>query len=417
VRLDSRDYFCLFYRDVYPAGWNIANGTSDTIEEMLDPESIIVREFAEELLISDDTRKLIYAFDAEGDKLTRGTRTEALKAWQARFPDRDLSQYQRLGIPLKWIDGPDQVCVRYGDRQHRSSGYFLSITPRDSAIEVDRIVLINLKDDVAFFDGEILRGALINSPIGLFPADGFEARLGSREFRPELLFFGAARRGPEELERIIAKEYLPAVAHLRSRAELQAYRQERHPFDLCPITRSIIGRYCAWSKTEAERTRISRRKVPASSAQDYQVFISYKSEDAQIAQWVYEHLKNDYSVFCSVRSLARLGESDYASAIDAALESASCLILIGTRPENFDSAWVGYEWKSFLNEIRSGRKPQGHLFTFAGGVTVDQLPYALRSMQMIPYSAASPHDSLAQLSEFVIQAISAGQAKPAVAGR
>ena len=126
----------------------------------------------------------------------------------ARFPEQDLAKYQRLSIPLKWIDGPDRITVRYAGRQQTSGGYFLSITPEDS-----------------------------------------------------------------------------------------------------------------------------------------------------------------------------------------------------TRPESFDSEWVGYEWRSFLNEVRSGRKIHGKLFTFAGNVTVDQLPFALRSFQMVPYSSASPHDSWALLSQFVVQTL------------
>ena len=31
IRLDDSDYFCLFYRDIFPIGWNIANGASDTL--------------------------------------------------------------------------------------------------------------------------------------------------------------------------------------------------------------------------------------------------------------------------------------------------------------------------------------------------------------------------------------------------
>jgi hypothetical protein len=41
VRMGEKEYYCLFYRDVYPVGWNIANGGCDNIEELLHPVDTI----------------------------------------------------------------------------------------------------------------------------------------------------------------------------------------------------------------------------------------------------------------------------------------------------------------------------------------------------------------------------------------
>jgi hypothetical protein len=38
VELDAIDYYCLFYRDVFPVGWNIANGACDSLPELLNPK-------------------------------------------------------------------------------------------------------------------------------------------------------------------------------------------------------------------------------------------------------------------------------------------------------------------------------------------------------------------------------------------
>jgi len=38
IRIGSKSYFCLFYRDAFPIGWNIANGASESLAEMGEPE-------------------------------------------------------------------------------------------------------------------------------------------------------------------------------------------------------------------------------------------------------------------------------------------------------------------------------------------------------------------------------------------
>src|SRR5437762_2067607 len=35
VRMDNKDYYCLFYRDSHPVGWNIANGGAESLSELL----------------------------------------------------------------------------------------------------------------------------------------------------------------------------------------------------------------------------------------------------------------------------------------------------------------------------------------------------------------------------------------------
>jgi len=45
VRIKEEEYYCLFYRDIFPVGWNIANGGSDNNEELLNPLLTIERSF------------------------------------------------------------------------------------------------------------------------------------------------------------------------------------------------------------------------------------------------------------------------------------------------------------------------------------------------------------------------------------
>lgn len=406
IRLDSEDYFCLFYRDVFPIGWTIANGSSDTLEEMLDPERIIHREFGEELFIADHEKGLIYAFEPGDETAPPGFQREALLAWKEKFRDFEIDRYKRLSIPIKWLTGPDRVRALVGKRTHTSDGYFLSITPEDNAIEVDRIALINLKHAATFFDGEYSRGVLYNRVVGLFRVSRMRRALEGSDFRPDRVFFNGIEGKPEELKGMI-KEYLQAIDDNRTGADKQEYDEARDKFDLCPITHAIIRRYFEWVEDEKSYAKVpiqAKRDKEVHAAENCEIFISFKHDDLQIARWLYDHLsKCRYRAFCSVESLVRLGAADYCKAIDRALESASCLIVLGTRADHFDSGWVGYEWRSFINEIHSGRKAKGRVFIFASDVSIGRLPFALRSFQMIPYSPSSPQDSFEDLVRYIGQ--------------
>ena len=53
VNLANESYYCLFYRETDPIGWNIANGGSDNSDELIDPQQIFLRELREEHALSD----------------------------------------------------------------------------------------------------------------------------------------------------------------------------------------------------------------------------------------------------------------------------------------------------------------------------------------------------------------------------
>lgn len=125
---------------------------------------------------------------------------------------------------------------------------------------------------------------------------------------------------------------------------------------------------------------------------DYQVFISCTSKLGSIEQGLAALLKSHgYKVFSTADSNFQKTEIQYANTIDLALESSKALIVIGTEPGHFDSGWIGYEWRSFLNEIRSGRKPpETKLLSLVGHMNVNELPHSLRSQQVVKFDISSP---------------------------
>ena len=114
---------------------------------------------------------------------------------------------------------------------------------------------------------------------------------------------------------------------------------------------------------------------------DYDIFISCKSEDYEIAGKVYSFLKdNGFSVFLSSKELRRMAQADYMDAISVALDTAYSMIVISTKKEYLTSKWVKFEWSTFLNEILSGRKT-GQIMTLADNIKVHEFPIQLRKYE------------------------------------
>lgn len=131
---------------------------------------------------------------------------------------------------------------------------------------------------------------------------------------------------------------------------------------------------------------------------DCDVFISYKHSDADtpnsrdyvIAHELYSFLSaRNIRTFFSSTSLEGTGVGEYKRTIDDALDAARILIVVGTSVENITSQWVRYEWDGFLNDILSGFKLNGRVFAYIEGITVAQLPFALRHIQVFRHSAKS----------------------------
>lgn len=116
---------------------------------------------------------------------------------------------------------------------------------------------------------------------------------------------------------------------------------------------------------------------------NFDVFISHKSADFKIGKQIYDLLlASGRSAFLSEISLPALTNTDYSFEIDEALNKAKHIIVVATKLEYINSGWVKYEWTSFANEIRSGRK-NGHIITLNCGLDLDSLPFLLRQYEVI----------------------------------
>ena len=134
---------------------------------------------------------------------------------------------------------------------------------------------------------------------------------------------------------------------------------------------------------------------------NFEVFLSFKNSDAEgqptkdclMATKLYAALtERGISTFFSNATLELLGAAEFKQVIDDALDQCVILIAIGTSQENITSQWVKYEWNSFSNDILSGLKPNGALFSYIESITPHMLPRTLRQCQVFESASSSIED-------------------------
>lgn len=248
VQIEGQDYYCLFYRDLEPVGWNIANGATDTREELLRPEITIEREFCEELMIVDDANGYLYRFDVEHAQIESSASSR--EHWRATVGGRTGGTLTDRKLEVHWIDGPDSLSVTVQRDQSGVRECFLNINALDFGIEVDRVARILLHDRITLCDGELVGTAQINRPIGLFAAERLNERVaaGLRRFEPDILFHDGVRLEGVPLDEVIFNRFLRDLFQVRTRRERDVHglaTERGLQYDLCPVTRSIIRRFVA----------------------------------------------------------------------------------------------------------------------------------------------------------------------------
>lgn len=95
----------------------------------------------------------------------------------------------------------------------------------------------------------------------------------------------------------------------------------------------------------------------------YDVFICYKEGDGMggrtqtsvFAQDIYQELvRQEYKVFFARKTLETKLGSDYEPIIFAALFSAKVMLVVGTKPEEFQGVWVRNEWTRYRERMANG---------------------------------------------------------------
>lgn len=114
----------------------------------------------------------------------------------------------------------------------------------------------------------------------------------------------------------------------------------------------------------------------------YDVFISAKSEDYDLAEGVQKFLvDNGLSVFLADKELRKIGKSEYGDVIDMALDAATHMIVVASCIDYIRSSYVHYEWSVFSNDLKSGYRTGNLLTILTDGISLRELPPSLRHQQ------------------------------------
>ena len=368
VRFKGVDHYCLFYRDSHPTGWNIANGGANTRHDVLHPDSIVERELREELVIVEPERGLRYVFDWHDARLRdHADFAMANELWTEHFRRQRFPELKEVLLPLKWSLPPDAGCQTMDQRNHdamyircgktlpiHTGQGFLNLNAEDFGIEFDRIAKLSVGPEAIFCDGELRGDKLLNRVVGLFAVNRVHDLLvqGEHHLLPDRIFWdGEDRTGddPMDVIELFLEGRNSSWPQLRETLqENAAPNPPGDPLDLCPVTRTIIERHRRLLVTE-QAVATSRTTGP------FDVFVSFASEDRGLAQQVSRKLMKPTG-HCVFFSDVTMTGGAFSEQIDCALDSAWAFVAVGSRGEHLHKSWVEYEWRSFHNDLKSGRK-------------------------------------------------------------
>jgi class 3 adenylate cyclase len=246
VRFGGRHYACLFYRDVFPFGWNIANGASDAYGELFCPDRVIKREFGEEFVVVDrqvpeETRLLFY--EPGHEYIAPGYQTNIIRALQSEPNIPGYDGCQRGALEVNWLSvGQDQVIIAVANDTQRTSGVYVSITPEDNAIEVDHVAYIRLAQNQCIIDGEVIGNFPLGRVVGMFDLDALSPALAAKSYTPDVLFVNGYAKPPKRLSAEVDGALHRLETH-RTLDQLADYQKCEFKFDLCPITKMVLSRF------------------------------------------------------------------------------------------------------------------------------------------------------------------------------
>jgi hypothetical protein len=381
LNIGQDEYYCLFYRDVFPIGWNIANGATDTSAELLDPLQTLEREVGEELVIIDPEGKKRYVLRPDKDTLLDRPEFAVFRQlWCEQYPKLDISKFQPAQLPLRWERGPDKVNVRAEVHtkvlNRELTGCFVNINARDFGIEVDKIARMTVNDRLVLCDGEVTAHRALNRPVGLFAVRRVQDQIreGRTNFIPDRFFHGGKRYRGKEIEAFLRKTLLPEIRTWRSKRDVDLFEKatSAERLRLCPVTGSIIRRHMRLGPGDQIAPRISS---------DYDVFLSHAAPDQAFARKIYDALKDRKRRVYFAPASQEPGT--WSRPIHTALESACVFIGVGSRVEYFDRPWPKYEADAF--HMTHLTEPSARIIPFVKGINPNSLPLPLRGYEVIDY--------------------------------
>lgn len=184
INKNQKHYFVLFFRDIDPIGWNIANGASENDDEYVDLWKLSFREFYEELVLLDAEPK---KGDNVNQKLFKHNNSIKVpvedyqqkvteKHKFLRMKEDEFKSFDRIGGPsCTCLTTKYKVNIRDGNllSDYTVDNVLFNINPEEQGIEIIRLYSFNIEDNDYIIDGEIMSGneALVRRPVMLLSCD------------------------------------------------------------------------------------------------------------------------------------------------------------------------------------------------------------------------------------------------------
>lgn len=184
----GRQWVCLFFRDIYPIGWNIANGASETKAEYKRLNTLVYRETLEELVITSGSPH------KHGHLEHRILNLPGLELRESNLSPLDLiKQHDRLredhdGILLTPRRGTDlqakstRQVVRVAFHEdwrdadpEVTNNVLIAVNPLELGVEIVKVGEFELSQNESILDGEIYSSSkgeyLVRRPIVMISTD------------------------------------------------------------------------------------------------------------------------------------------------------------------------------------------------------------------------------------------------------
>lgn len=256
VKYKNDEYYCLIYREIYPIGWNIANGGCDRCDELLHPEKTILRELNEELIIIDLAQNHRYVLGETCEYPEFILARDVLKSkYGIDWGNLNIHKPKNFS----WEPGPDKLMVQIGmQAQETLNNCFININAEDLGIEIDRVAKFTISDTAILFDGELCdmpggTQTCVNAPIGLFKVSTMNTLVKSDrwkyvQYEPDYIFWSGVEQKAmgSSSKHVVQNMYLPGISDKLNNNEKEEFKTKvdnNTIFELCPVTSTILRRY------------------------------------------------------------------------------------------------------------------------------------------------------------------------------
>lgn len=119
------------------------------------------------------------------------------------------------------------------------------------------------------------------------------------------------------------------------------------------------------------------------SERGFDVFISYKSQDYELAHDLYDFLVNNgFKPFLADSSIKEVGIDQYTALIGEVINVCKYMVVFATDACYLETPYVAAEWHTFINDINTGHKPKAKIVSILSpDINPHLLPTWLRDKQ------------------------------------